>query len=93
MAQNNQQSSLSQALTSYLARTGMKQADAAEYHGGEIQEGVKVAVEASELCRQAGNIRLLDRIYGIQMYLDRLIREIGHNGSILREALDGPVEY
>jgi tetratricopeptide (TPR) repeat protein len=62
-------------------------------HGGEIREGVEVAVEATELCRQAGNIRLLDRIYGVQKHLDRLSREIGHSGSILREALDGPVEY
>ena len=62
-------------------------------HGGEIREGIKVAVEATALCKQAGNVRLLDRIYGIQKHVDRLSREISDSSSILREALDGPVEY
>ncbi|MGH2479310.1 MAG: hypothetical protein ACRDHW_06615, partial [Ktedonobacteraceae bacterium] len=62
-------------------------------HGGEIRAGVEVAVEATELCKQAGNIRLLDRMYGLQRYLDNLSREIGNTGAILRTALDGPLEY
>ena len=61
--------------------------------GGEISEGVKLAVEATELCKKHGNVRLLDRIYGVQQYIDRLTREIGSAGSTLREALDGPIEY
>lgn len=62
-------------------------------HGGEIREGVNVAIEGVELCRQAGNRRLLDRMYGIQKYLDHLRTEIGVSSSLLREALDGPIEY
>jgi transcriptional regulator with XRE-family HTH domain len=62
-------------------------------HGGEIRQGIEVAVEAVNICRDTGNVRLLERIYGVQQYLDRLSREIGNAGSILREALAGPVEY
>ncbi|MBA2396390.1 MAG: helix-turn-helix transcriptional regulator [Ktedonobacteraceae bacterium] len=61
--------------------------------GGEISEGVKLAIEATDLCKKHGNVRLLDRIYGVQQYIDRLTREIGGSGSMLREALDGPIEY
>jgi transcriptional regulator with XRE-family HTH domain len=61
--------------------------------GGEMNEGVKLAIESIQLCRKHGNVRLLDRIYGVQQYIDRLTREIGSAGSILREALDGPIEY
>jgi tetratricopeptide (TPR) repeat protein len=62
-------------------------------HGGEIRQGVETAVEAVNICRSTGNVRLLERIYGVQQYLDRLSREIGNAGSTLREALAGPVEY
>lgn len=60
---------------------------------GEIQQGVEIAIEAVDLCRKQGNMRLLERVYGIQQYLDRLTREIGNAGSMLREVLAGPVEY
>ncbi|MBV9711846.1 MAG: helix-turn-helix domain-containing protein [Ktedonobacteraceae bacterium] len=62
-------------------------------HGGEIQQGVDLAVASIDLCKKHGNTRLLDRIYGIQQYLDRLTKEIGHAGGELREALHGPIEY
>lgn len=61
--------------------------------GGELQQGTKIAVECVDLCRKHGDLRMLDRIYGVQQYLDRLSREIGHAGSLLREALAGPIEY
>jgi hypothetical protein len=60
---------------------------------GEIGQGVALAVEAIDLCRKQGNIRLLERVYAIQQYLDRLNREIGNAGSILQEALAGSIEY
>ena len=60
---------------------------------GEIQQGVEMAVEALDLCRKQGNIRLLERIYGIHQYLNQLTREIGTSKSILGEALVGPVDY
>lgn len=62
-------------------------------HGGEIRQGVEKAVECIDLCKKSGNARMMDRIYGIQQYLDRLSREIGNAGMLLREALVGPVEY
>lgn len=61
--------------------------------GGEIQQGVEIAVEAIGLCQKQGNVRLLERVYGISQYLDQLTRQIGNAGSTLREALAGPVEY
>lgn len=62
-------------------------------YGGEIREGVKVAIDVTEDCRKAGNIRQLDRIYGIYHHLDKLSREIGDVGKELRDVLDGPLEY
>jgi len=62
-------------------------------HGGEIKEGIEVAVDAVRLCRMQGNTRLMDRIYGVQQYLDKIVREIGQAGGVLREVLYGPVEY
>ncbi len=62
-------------------------------HGGEIQQGIEIAVKAMDLCRKQGIMRLLERVYGVQHYLDRLTREIGNAGSLLREVLDGPIEY
>jgi tetratricopeptide (TPR) repeat protein len=59
---------------------------------GEIRQGVDMAVEALDLCRKQGNIRLLERVYGIQQYLDRLTREIGNSASVLREAIAGPID-
>ncbi len=60
---------------------------------GEIRQGVELAVDALDLCRKQGNIRLLERVYGIQQYLDRLTREIGNSASVLREAIAGPIDY
>ncbi len=60
---------------------------------GNIRQGIELAVEAIDLCRKQGNVRLLDRVYGIQQYLDQLTKEIGNAGSMLREALAGPIEY
>ena len=62
-------------------------------HGGEIQQGIEIAVESISLCRQQGNVRLLDRIYAVQQYLDNLARKIGSTGNTLRDALTGPIEY
>jgi tetratricopeptide (TPR) repeat protein len=62
-------------------------------HGGEIREGVNKAIECIELVKKSGNMRMMDRIYGLQQYIDRLSHEIGTVGMILREALTGPVEY
>lgn len=62
-------------------------------HGGEIKSGVDLAVEAATICHASGNNRFLERIYGIQQYLGRLTREAGQASTVLREALDGSVEY
>lgn len=60
---------------------------------GEFKEGVDLAIESAQLCREHGTIRLMERIYGVQHYLDHLTREIGQVGSVLRDTLDGPIEY
>jgi transcriptional regulator with XRE-family HTH domain len=57
--------------------------------GGEIREGVQVAMEAAKEIQAAGIHRFMDRIYGLQQYLDRLIRDIGQIALPLRELLDG----
>ncbi len=60
--------------------------------GGEIESGIKLAVEATALCKKYGTIRLLERIYSVQRYLDKLSKKLGQAGTELQEALDGPVE-
>jgi tetratricopeptide (TPR) repeat protein len=62
-------------------------------HGGEIHDGVDLAVECVELCGKHGAFRLLERIYGIQRYLQRLTTSLERAAAVLREALDGPLEY
>jgi transcriptional regulator with XRE-family HTH domain len=61
--------------------------------GGEIQHGVDLAVECIELCRKCGAFRLLERIYSMQRYLQRLTTSLERTTAVLREALDGAVEY
>jgi len=61
--------------------------------GGEIPEGTTLAVECVEECKKYGTIRLLERIYGVHKYLQQLRKQIGKSDEIIREALDGPVEY
>ena len=62
-------------------------------YGGYIREGTQVAVEATIHCKRYGNVRLLDRIYGVQNYLDQLTRDIGTGKSELNEVLYGEVDY
>lgn len=57
--------------------------------GHEFQSGIQLAVEAAQQIQAAGIMRYLDRVYGIQQYLDRLTREIGQLSMPLREILDG----
>lgn len=60
---------------------------------GDFKSGVNLAVESAQLCRDHGTIRLMERIYGVQHYLEQLTREIGQVGAVLRDTLDGPIEY
>lgn len=57
--------------------------------GGEFRAGVQIAIEATQAIQAAGILRWMDRIYGIQQYLDRLTREIGQITLPLRDILDG----
>lgn len=57
--------------------------------GGEYRAGIELAIEAAEQIQAAGIQRYLERIYGIQQYLDKLTREIGQLSMPLREILDG----
>jgi transcriptional regulator with XRE-family HTH domain len=62
-------------------------------HSREIKSGLALAIESFQLCRAHGTIRLMERIYSIQNYLDRMNRELGQAGTTLRETIDGPIEY
>lgn len=57
--------------------------------GNEFRSGIQLAVDAAEQIQINGVLRYLDRIYGIQQYLDMLTREIGQLSAPLREILDG----
>ena len=57
--------------------------------GGELRSGIQQAVAATEQIQTAGINRFLDRVYGIQQYLDKLTREIVQASTPLREILDG----
>lgn len=59
--------------------------------GGEYQAGGELAIESAQLCRAYGNIRCLERVYGVQRYLERLSRETAKISGDIREALDGPL--
>jgi tetratricopeptide (TPR) repeat protein len=61
--------------------------------GGEYHEGGELAIESAQLCRAYGNIRCLERVYGVQRYLERLSREAGRISGDIREALDGPLGH
>ncbi len=61
--------------------------------GGEYREGGELAIESAQLCRAYGNIRCLERVYGVQRYLERLSRETARLSGDIREALDGPLGH
>jgi tetratricopeptide (TPR) repeat protein len=61
--------------------------------GGEYRKGGELAIEAAQLCRVHGNIRCLERVYGVQRYLERLSRETAKISGDIREALDGPLGH
>lgn len=59
--------------------------------GGEYKAGGELAIESAQMCRAYGNIRCLERIYGVQRYLDRLSKETAQISGEIQEALDGPL--
>lgn len=61
--------------------------------GGEYLAGGELAIEAAQICRAYGNIRCLERVYGVQRYLERLSRETAKISGDIREALDGPMGH
>jgi len=61
--------------------------------GGDIGAGTTLALDCIEECKRYGTIRLLERIYGVHMYLQQMKKQIGHSSDILEEALHGPVEF
>lgn len=60
--------------------------------GGDIASGGKLAIEATTLCYQTTNYRMLERIFTIERYLEEKVSEYRQIQSSLREALKGPVE-
>jgi transcriptional regulator with XRE-family HTH domain len=62
-------------------------------YNGDTLEGAKIAVEAADLCYKHGAYRHLERIYSVQAYLDRMTRKFGNASTMIRDALQGPVEF
>lgn len=62
-------------------------------HSGNITEGLPLAMEAADLCHKQGDCRILERVYSLQSYLNHMTRDMGKASAILRDMLDGPVEY
>lgn len=62
-------------------------------YGGEIKEGIKVAGYAIQVCRDTGNTRLLERMYGVQKYLENLSLDIARYAGELRDLLIHKIEY
>jgi tetratricopeptide (TPR) repeat protein len=62
-------------------------------YGGEIREGVEVATHAIHLCRESGNMRQLERIYGIHIYLEKLSFDISKYARSIKDLLIDQVEY
>ena len=60
--------------------------------GGDITNGGKLAIEATALCYQTNNYRMLERVFTIERYLEEKAHEYGQVQNALREALKGPVE-
>lgn len=60
--------------------------------GGDITTGAKLAIEATTLCYQTNNYRMLERIFTIERYLEEKAHEYGQIQNALREASKGPVE-
>jgi tetratricopeptide (TPR) repeat protein len=59
--------------------------------GGEYKAGGELAIESAQMCRAHGNIRCLERVYGIQRYLERLSREMARISGEIQGSLDGPL--
>ena len=58
--------------------------------GGEIAQGTQVAIQAAQSCRAHGNIRLLERIRGLQRFLDRQALQMKRAAVELDDALSDP---
>ena len=48
--------------------------------GGDMRNGLPLAMEAAQLCYKPGDMRHLERMFNLQRYLDHMSR-------------DGPTEY
>jgi hypothetical protein len=59
--------------------------------GGEYRQGLQLAEAATDLCQIHNNFRLLERIYNILHYVEKLRCELGQLSNPLREKLDGPI--
>jgi len=59
-------------------------------NGGEIALGTQIAIQAAQLCSAHGNIRLLERIRGLQRFLERQALHIKRAAVDLDDALNDP---
>ncbi|MBV8822166.1 MAG: helix-turn-helix domain-containing protein [Chloroflexi bacterium] len=61
-------------------------------YGGELEEGLKMAKEVTQLCLEQGDMRRLERIYGIKKYLRQQRMRFGRADDELEEMLEGQIE-
>lgn len=61
--------------------------------GGDLTNGLPLAIEAAQLCYQLGDFRHLERMFNLQHYLDRMSQDFVNASANLRYVLNGPTEY
>src|SRR5579859_5845556 len=59
---------------------------------GDLDNGIPLALQATQLCRKHGLLRLLERMYALRRHLDGMSLRIRQVGLDLQEALDGLLE-
>ena len=61
-------------------------------YGNIIEEGMQFAVEVAHLAQTYGHQRLLERLYGLQCYLDNRSQFMSRASRILNDILHGQIE-
>jgi tetratricopeptide (TPR) repeat protein len=59
---------------------------------GDFHQGVPLVMESIKMCKQHGMLRLLERMYTLRRYLERMAWHTKHTSMALQEVLEGPLE-
>jgi tetratricopeptide (TPR) repeat protein len=60
---------------------------------GDLTNGMPLALEASRMCIQRGDLRHLERMVNLQRWIDRSARAFVNAGAELRDVIAGETEY